>query len=80
MSADNAEPDVLFDHIEREVSPEEKENIYDAVSCKKKALFASYPETLVENRFVLELKRLQIVLHDSTASPSVIMLARLDNV
>ena len=67
--------------LQAEVTPAEKTKLYSAIGYEENAAPAIYPKSFVENRFEFCLKKLVILLHDSSNTKEpVILLSSLSNV
>ncbi len=77
----NSDTESVVKSLQAEMTPAEKAKLYSAIGYEENATPAIYPKTFVENRFEFFLKRLVILLHDSSnAKQPIILLSSLSRV
>ena len=81
VSSSTSETESVIKSLQAEVTPSEKAKLYSAIGYEENAAPAIYPKSFVENRFEFCLKKLAILLHDSSnVEEPVILLSSLSNV
>ena len=80
-AAVSPETDSVVKSLQAEMTPAEKDKLYSAIGYEENAVPAIFPKSFIENRFEFFLKRLVILLHDSTNKKQpVILLSSLSRV